>query len=124
MKISTSRVLVLALTAAFAQPTFAREVKFDKKIDVGALQAQLIAAGFKVSYIECSVTHCMITMPDSEKKDPMPEVRKYVYVDARELRVKKMAEMQALYDKWEAGTISDEDKDKLIKGVLGTVLGR
>ena len=124
MKIPMICVLVAAAIVPFAQSTFAREVKFDKKVDVGALQTQLIAAGFKVNYIECSATRCRITMPDTEKKDPMPEVRKYVYVDFHEVREKKMAGLRALYGKWEAGTISNEEKDQLIKGALGIVLGQ
>lgn len=123
MKTTISRLLLLSIFA-FSQLTFAREVKFDKKVDAGALQAQLVAAGFKVNYIECSTTRCRITMPDSEKKDPMPEVRKYVYIDAQEAREKKIAALRTLYDKWEAGTISNEEKDQLIKGTLGVVLGR
>jgi len=124
MKKTANQLLAAISIILFSQTTFAREVKFDKRVDAGALQAQLIAAGFKVSYIECSTTRCKITMPDSEKKDPMPEVRKYVYVDAREVREKKMTALRELYDKWEAGTISNEEKDQLIKSTLGIVLGR
>jgi hypothetical protein len=112
------------LVICFPHTAFGREVKFEKKVDAGALQAQLIAAGFRVSYIECSINRCKITMPDSEKKDPLSEVRKYVFVDAREMREKKLATLRALYDKWETGTISNAEKDELIKNTLGIVLGR
>lgn len=124
MKMLTNCVLAFATIIAVTPFAFAREVKFDKKVDAGVLQAQLVAAGFKVSYIECSGTRCKVTMPDSEKKDPMPEIRKYVYVDAQELRSEKMSELRALYGKWEAGTITNDEKDQLIKATLGIVLGR
>lgn len=45
-------------------------------------------------------------------------------VDAQDVRAKKMTALRALYDKWEAGTISNDEKDQLIKGALGVVLGR
>lgn len=122
--ITTNRILILVSSILLAQPAFAREVKFDKKVDAGDLQRQLIAAGFTISYIECSGTRCKITMPDSEKKDPTIEIRKYVYVDAQEARSKTTAKLMALYDKWESGTISNEEKDQLIKGALAIVLGR
>jgi hypothetical protein len=63
-------------------------------------------------------------MPDTEKKDPMPIVQKYVYVDAREVRRKNVEALQALYDKWQAGTITNEEKDQLIKQAVGMLLGR
>lgn len=124
MKIRTNCILAFVTIISAIPSTFARDVHFDKKVDAGVLQAQLVTAGFKVTYIECSTTRCKITMPDSEKKDPMPEVRKYVYADARELREKRMLTLRTLYDKWEAGTISNEEKDQLIKSTLGIVLGR
>lgn len=124
MRIPTRYILAIASATLLTRPASAREVKFDKKVDAGALQAQLIAAGFKVNYIECSTTRCKIVMPDSEKKNPMPEVQRYVYVDAQEVRAKKMAALLTLYDKWEAGTITNEEKDQLIKSAVGTVLGR
>lgn len=123
MKVIAIHVLITVITM-LAQGAMAREVKFDKKVDVGALQAQLIKAGFKISYIECSANRCRITMPDSETKDPMPEVRKYNFVDPRELSASKITTLQGLYDKWEAGTISTEEKDQLIKGAVGAILGR
>lgn len=124
MRTTTRCILAIILAASISLPLSAREVKFDKKVDAGALQAQLLAAGFKVSYIECSANRCKITMPDAEKKDPLPEVRKYIYVDAREAHEKRLAALRALYDKWESGTISNEEKDALIKGALGVILGR
>lgn len=120
----TIKILLIVLATFASQSALAREVKFEKKVDAGALQAQLVAAGFKVSYIECSINRCKITMPDSEKKDPLPEVKKYVYVDVQEVRTKKRAALLTLYDKWEAGTITNDEKDQLIKGSLGIILGR
>jgi len=124
MNKSASHVLALVIAVQFAGSASAREVRFEKKVDAGALQAQLIAAGFKVSYIECSVNRCKIVMPDAENKDPMPEVRKYVYVDAEEVRAKKITAMRTLHEKWEAGTITNEEKDQLIRGALGIILGK
>lgn len=63
-------------------------------------------------------------MPDSEKKDPMPLVKKYEYTDPREARRNKMATLQALYAKWENGTITNDEKDLLIKEAVGMILGR
>lgn len=122
----TLKALVLASIFVFSisGTTSAREVKFDKRVDPSVLQTQLITAGFKVSYIECSGIHCKVTMPDAEKKDPMPEIRKYAYVDAQEIRMKKMSGLKALYGKWEAGTITNEEKDELIKAAVGMILGR
>ena len=117
--------LILFLNLVVPAPkASAREVKFEKKIDAGALQAQLVAIGFKISWIECSVNRCKVVMPDSEKKDPMPVIRKYVYIDPVEARRNKMTALQALYDKWEAGTITNEEKDQLIKQAVGMILGR
>lgn len=124
MKISMNYLISLSLMVPASQSAFAREVKFDKKVDPAALQMQLINAGFKISYIECSVSRCKITMPDSEKKDPIPEIRKYVHVDSLEARERKLVAMRALYEKWEAGTILNEEKDQLIRSSIGLVLGR
>ncbi len=62
-------------------------------------------------------------MPNSEKKDPMPVVRKYVYTNPHELRRKKMAELRGLYDRWVAGTITESEKDRLIRDFIGMSLG-
>ena len=115
---------VFLIVLVCCQTIYAREVKFEKKVDAGALQAQLTASGFKISWIECSENRCKIVMPDSEMKDPMPIVKKYAYVDAREVRRKKVEALQALYDKWEAGTITNEEKDQLIRQAVGMMLNR
>ena len=101
-----------------------RNIFFEKRVDVGALQKELIVAGFAVKYIQCSVDNCKIVLPPNETKDPLPVVEKYVYVDPAEVRRKKMANLHALYDKWEAKTITPEEREELIKQTLGIVLGR
>ena len=98
-------------------------VRFKKKVDAGALQAQLVSAGFAIDFIECSVDNCTIHMPPTETKDPLPIVEKYVYVDPREAHQKKLTAMKALYDKWQAGTITNDEKDQLLKQLVALVLG-
>jgi hypothetical protein len=100
------------------------EIKFKKKVDPGALQRELTNAGFSIDYIQCVNDYCTIHLGQNEKKDPMTVVNKYIYVDPVANRLKKMAAVQALYAKWEAGTISAEEKDLLIKEFIGVVLGK
>jgi hypothetical protein len=118
------RIGLLIVLIGLGQNIFAREVKFEKKVDAGALQAQLTSAGFKILWIECSVNKCKIVMPDSEKKDPMSIVQKYVYVDTAEVKRKKTRDLQALYDKWDRGTITVDEKDQLLKEVVRVILGQ
>lgn len=113
----------LALVLMVPQISIAREIRFEKKVDVGVLQKQLIDAGFHINWIECSVNRCKIVMPDSEKKDPMPVVKKYVYIDPTIARKKTLADMQALYAKWEGGTITPTEKDELLKMLVKQTLG-
>lgn len=102
----------------------AREVRFEKKVDAGALQAQLVADGFKINWIECSTNRCKIVMPDSEIKNPLPLVTKYKYIDPAEARRKKTVALQALYAKWQDGTITATEKDTLIREAIGMLIGR
>jgi hypothetical protein len=99
------------------------DVHFQKRIDPGALQAQLIAGGFAIRYIDCSVDNCTIHMQPTETKDPMPIVGKYVYVDPWLERQKKVDTMRTLYSKWQDGTITPEEKDDLLKRLAAHVLG-
>lgn len=107
-----------------AAPATTREVRFKKKINAGILQAELRKAGFSVNYIQCSTDNCTIVMPVAETKDPLPIVQKHIYTDLTEARKKKYAALGALYDKWEAGTITSAEKDDLIRQAIGLMLGR
>lgn len=102
----------------------AKDVRFKKQIDPGALQLELRQAGYSVDYINCSGVDCTVHMPDSEKKDPLPVIEKYVFVDPRQAQKQKNDRLLSLYAKWEAGTITSEEKDRLLKAVVGNILGR
>jgi hypothetical protein len=101
----------------------AREFQIKKQVDPGALLTQLRAAGFSVTSMTCSLGRCTVVLPDSEKKDPAAVVKNYVFVDPATLREKKQSEMRALYGKWQAGTITPDEKDSLFKYVAAQALG-
>lgn len=107
-----------------AVPIHARDVSFKKKIDAGALQAQLVAAGFAVDYIDCSGEICTIHLAAKERKDPLPVVSRYVYVDPMESRRKNFERLRELYSKLDQGQITQLEKDELLKKLAAHVLGK
>jgi hypothetical protein len=114
----------LITIALFSQMAFGRDVSFKKKVNAGALQAELVAAGFSVQYIECSRDNCVVHLSPDEKKDPLPVIQKYKHVDPIQERKKKTDALRAAHDKWRAGTITAKEKDRLIRDVIGMMLGR
>lgn len=116
-----SEVVVSTLTATAFDPRL--EYTFRRQVDPGALQAQLVAAGFAVNYVDCKDGRCTIHLKAGETKDPMPIVKKYVYVDAEVARQKKIDAIKALYAKLKDGTISPQDKDSLLMQLTALVLG-
>lgn len=117
-------MLVVGLLLISAQFLHAREVKFEKTVDAGALQQELVSAGYKVDWIQCSGKRCKIVMPDSEKKDPMPIVKKYIYVDPFVVRNQELESMRNLLKKWQAKTISPGEKDDLLRLLAQHVIDR
>jgi len=109
--------------AAAPAPPATNEVRFKKHVDPGALQKDLVDAGFGVNYIDCTQDDCAIHLLPNEHKNPMPIVDKYVYVDPLASRKQKIEQMKALQAKWEAGTITPEEKDTLLKMLTAFVLG-
>lgn len=116
-------VFLLIFGLLFPFNAIAREVRFDKQIDPGTLQQQLKAAGFQVQWIECSTIHCKIVLPDSEKKDPMPFVKKYEYVSPEQIRAKQRARMITLVDRLDGKTITQEERDELLRMLVKDVSG-
>jgi predicted NAD/FAD-binding protein len=100
------------------------EVRFKKKVDPGALQARLSVSGFKVDHINCSAEDCILFLSSSESKDPSSVIRKYVYEDPLESRKKALASVSALYEKWKAKTITNEEKDELIARSMELLVSR
>lgn len=116
------RLTLLIGILGIANLAEARTVHFKKKVDPAALQHELRGAGITVYYISCSRDDCKIVMPDSEKKNPLPIVEKYVYVDAFDARRKKLDSMRDLLHKWRVGSISDSEKDQLLLNLTETIL--
>lgn len=117
-------MFVAGLLLLSSQFLHAREVRFEKTVDAGVLQQELIAAGLKVDWIQCSVKKCTIVMPDSEKKDPMPVVKNHIYIDPVIVRNQQLESMRILLKKWQEKKISSEEKDDLLRLLTQHVIGR
>lgn len=121
--LSVALALPVSAKPKTAVPRAAGIVSFHKKVDPGALQKQLIDAGFAVSFIECSRDDCRIHLKPGETKNPTPIVDRYVYVDPFEARRNRMAAMRALSAKWKDSAITPEEKDQLLRMLVQHVLG-
>ena len=109
--ILTGLILVL-----LANPVFSKEFVFVKKVNPDKLQAELLAAGFKVSYITVTgEDKGVIAMDNSETKNPQSIIDAHVYIDlVAKLEINRVR-MIVLAKKWIAGTITAAEKDELIK---------
>lgn len=111
---SINSFLVALLAVATALPAGAAEFRFKKKVDVGALHAQLAAAGFAVKGVTCRELDCVATFADSETRDPSSIVSSHRWEDPLANRRAELAALRNLVAKWKAGTISPAEKDDLI----------
>lgn len=99
------------------------EYRFKKKIDPADLQTQLAAAGFAVSYIECSGLNCTIHLKPGEKKNPASVVDRYVFVDRAKVLNDNLESIRNLSVKFDAGTLSQVEKDELLRRLVRHVAG-
>lgn len=119
----TRSLLLFMALACMTPPGHARDFKFNKKVDLSQLQDELVKAGFKVHYIQCSRNDCVVRMPDQERKNPGPIIERHQYVDREQARRRERAELLALYAKWVAGTIPPQEKDELLRRLAALQLG-
>lgn len=90
------------------------EFTYPVKSDPGALQKQLIAAGFNVRYITHSeITGTVVTLDETETKDPASVVGSYVYVNPDSERHELIAELFSIIDN-EKADITDLRRALLI----------
>ena len=122
MKIGQIAIAVLLVGAGVSAS--AREFRFRNRVDSEALHEKLVGAGFKITSIECYMEKCTIVMPDTEKKDPALVIEAYVAAESYGTYKKKLAALRALYEKWSAGTITNEEKERLIKQSRGVIFSR
>ena len=120
------KLLILALLAS--QGAFAREVKFNRRVDLTGLEADLKSQGFAVKHILCAGSSCSITMPDSETKDPMPIVNAQpAPLTNEEIDAQRRARLQAvkeLVGKLRAGTATQAERDQLLAMLVRVVLDK
>ena len=101
----------------------ALEYQFTKKVDVGALQAQLVAAGFAVDFTECSAENCTVHLKPGETKNPKSIVDKYVYIDRKAVRSQNLDKIKILAGKLDSGSISVSEKDELLRLLIKHIVG-
>lgn len=117
-------LLFPALLLALSAPGFAREVRFEKRVDSGELEKRIVAAGLTVNSISCVDQACVIDLPDAEKQDPLPIVQAYQYADPANLAASRRARLRQLADRWDAGAITAAEKDELLRLLLSEALRR
>lgn len=107
----------LALMAAFLviTPLQAKELRFNKLVNAGRLQEELLVAGIKVNFITTYGDKVVIDVPASEKKDAAPIVAAHKYVDLAKVDSDARAEIRRLALKWKHGDITADEKDQLLK---------
>lgn len=107
-------LLVLLLAAAPAAAEVLQEIPLASSVDTVALHQALKGAGFEVAIrAEKDGTHTLL-MHQDDAKDPAP------YIKAATPVMDKGA--LALLEKWEAGKATDEEKDDLLRYVVGKLL--
>lgn len=112
----------LVLTA-IAPASEAREVKFRKKVMPGLLQGELKEAGFQVQHITCVDDACVMSLPDSEKKDPAPIISRHVYRDLAAVWAERRARLKSMLKRLREKTITAEERDSLLETLTEAVVG-
>jgi len=108
-------IYAVFVVLALSMFSVAGEYKFVKKVDMAKLQTELTAAGFKVLYINGDGLHNVITFDKTEVKNPQAIIDAHVFVDVAAKLDANDARMIVLAKKWVIGTITDAEKDELIK---------
>lgn len=109
--------MIIAIFLALALPAAAKDINFVKRVDPSKLYAELTAAGFTVTSLNCiNGTQCRLGV--AESKDPGPVVSAHVYADPKAARQAELKALEALAKKVEDGTASQQDRDQLLLALI------
>lgn len=108
------------------EPAGARTIVIQKRIDPEQLVVRLKEAGFGESVLQCPPgrTRCVLHLSDNEKRSPLAVIDAYVFVDAEAMRAKKRSEISALVMKLKSGSITQEERDRILAWVTDQLLSQ
>lgn len=111
---------IFLLTLLLATGATAKEVRFTKKVNLERLNAELEAAGFKLSpyRTNCSGDNCVIYLLDTGPQNPAAVIKAHVYdPDQEPLAARKSmrAELRALEKKLDDGTATMPEMRRALK---------
>ena len=100
---------------AFAGFAFASEYTFTKQVNPSLLQSTLISNGYNVDHIHGNGLTYTIVFKNDETRNPQAIIDAHIYVDTAAKMEANKARMLVLARKWVKGTITNTEKDELIK---------